>query len=819
MRWHFDVIRIVLSVAWVSALPCCDGPPPQEPEQVLADLERFHKFGDLAQLNGSINAMVVFDDGTGPALYVGGEFSKAGNVELNGVAKWDGGAWVPLGTGVSQSFRARYGGVHAMTVFDDGNGSALYVAGDFKSAGGIEADCIAKWDGQRWSPVGVGADDTIHALAVYDDGEAESLYAAGVFTTATGVGETCIAKLDGEGWSAVSGRIFNPVRDLAVYDDGDGPVLYAGGSFSRAPHTPAHVGPSIPEVVGGIMKWNGAEWTSVGGGVKTTFGIAASVNAMTVFDDGSGPALVIAGDFGTAGGEPVGLIAKWNGESWAPLGSGLSPVKGRASSVEALCVVTDDAGSRLYAGGSFLKAGGQDANGFAQWDGREWSVVEPGSGFHIRALAVLETDAGPVVYAGGSPATSGGMQVNGIARWDGRSWNALKDGVTNSDGEPGSVHVFEVFDDGDGSALYAGGKFTRAGKAAANGIARWDGSEWSALGRGVSVVGEDETKPGSVHALAAMEYSGGGVLYAAGRFNRAGRAAVNDLAKWDGRKWRAVGGGPDTGSSIHALTVFDDGYGPALYAGGRFGSAMKYPDTYLVKWDGYNWSTIGDDVLRGDVTALASFSDHAGPALYVSAHFDAPNVARMFGIGKWDGEKWTLMSGGLDEKSLGYVPSVRAMTPYDDGTGDAMYCGGYIAGYHHEAGSRQPPQVFAIRKWTGQEWSTPGGVLGARSRWGMPDVFALAVFDDGSGPALYVAGSFKTIDELEVNHIARWNGIDWSPLGNGLLGGRRNGTCVRALSVFDDGNGPALFAGGTFTRADASPAANIGAWIRRQTKQ
>jgi hypothetical protein len=40
--------------------------------------------------------------------------------------------------------------------------------------------------------------------------------------------------------------------------------------------------------------------------------------------------------------------------------------------------------------------------------------------------------------------------------------------------------------------------------------------------------------------------------------------------------------------------------------------------------------------------------------------------------------------------------------------------------------------------------------------------------------------------------IARWNGTAWSPLGSGMS------STVNALTVFDDGTGPALYAGGSF---------------------
>jgi hypothetical protein len=57
--------------------------------------------------------------------------------------------------------------------------------------------------------------------------------------------------------------------------------------------------------------------------------------------------------------------------------------------------------------------------------------------------------------------------------------------------------------------LYAGGYFTTAGGSAANNIAQWNGSSWSALGSGVN---------DSVFALAVS----GSTLYAGGGFTTAG---------------------------------------------------------------------------------------------------------------------------------------------------------------------------------------------------------------------------------------------------------------------------------------------------------
>jgi hypothetical protein len=90
----------------------------------------------IGGVNGQVYASTVFDDGSGPALYVAGQFSLAGGVSAHNVAKWDGSSWSALGSGVTG------GTVLALGVYDDGFGPALYAGGSFSLGGG--ADHIAK---------------------------------------------------------------------------------------------------------------------------------------------------------------------------------------------------------------------------------------------------------------------------------------------------------------------------------------------------------------------------------------------------------------------------------------------------------------------------------------------------------------------------------------------------------------------------------------------------------------------------------------------------------------------------------------------------
>ena len=68
--------------------------------------------------------------------------------------------------------------------------------------------------------------------------------------------------------------------------------------------------------------------------------------------------------------------------------------------------------------------------------------------------------------------------------------------------------------------LYVGGSFYYAGGVAANGIAVWDGTQWSALGSGVDA------------QVSALTVVGPGNLFAGGQFALAGRKSSAFIGQW-----------------------------------------------------------------------------------------------------------------------------------------------------------------------------------------------------------------------------------------------------------------------------------------------
>lgn len=742
-----------------------------------------------ADLDVLVNALASFDDGQGdgPTVYAGGSFTTGGDVVLNYIGKLEDNVWAPLGTGTS-------GNVHALLDFDNGSdkGQFLIAGGSFATAGGIQANNIARWDGQSWAALGGGLSGWVFALGSFDDGQGDgpALFAGGLFTAAEKVPVNYVAKWDGQRWSPLGDGVNSLVLSMTVFDDGSGPALYVAGTFTEADGMAANF----------IARWDGEQWSTVGQGMDST------VRSLVVFDDGGGPALYAGGNFTTAGGVAANRIAKWDGVSWSSVGTGVD------GSIRALSVFDDRSGDgpALYSGGSFLEAGGVEASHIAKWDGRNWSALGTGlSSFPNSFASIDPSDEGePALYVGGFFQEAGDNHSPYFAKWNGTDWITTGKGMAGGESFT-TVADLQPFDDGlgDGVALYAGGTFASAGGVGSRWIAKWDGAHWLPVGT------QSDDGDGAIYALAAFQDSeaDGPDLYAGGWFSIIGGITAKSVAKWDGAKWSPLGyvanlpwgQGSGVNGSVYSLAVFDDGAGAQLYVGGFFSHAGEQTAHNIARWDGSEWSVLGDGVTGGNgpirVWAMVVFDDGsgAGEQLYVAGNFTAAGQEPVLHIARWDGTQWSGVGKGLD---MGENDRVYALAVYDDGSGAALYAGGTF----QTAG---PMEVNGLAKWDGSKWSDVGGGTDG-------GVVSLTVFDksgDGS-ESLYVAGFFSMAGGIKANSIARWNGSAWSPLGEGM---GPDAAPVWTMRVFDDGSGtgPALFVGGEFTTAGGQSSSHIAKWI------
>ena len=351
------------------------------------------------------------------------------------------------------------------------------------------------------------------------------------------------------------------------------------------------------------------------------------------------------------------------------------------------------------------------------------------------------------------------------------AWQPTFGGLAGTTAE---VHSLAVFDDGNGPALCAGGAFMRAGGVLVNGIARWDGTNWTALGSGVT--------SGTVDALLAFDDGSGPALYAGGNFDQIDGRPAGGLGKWGGTSWTPLGAVSSV--EFRALATYADVSGLALYG------AANAPGVgaYVMRKRGAQWDNRGG-LIDGEVDALAAFDDGSGAALYVGGYFTDAGGVPVTNIARWDGSAWTSLGSGLGGE-------VDALCVFDDGSGPALYAGGTFT----LAGG---VPAAHIAKWNGSDWSALGDGLGGG---GTTRVSGLAVFDDGVGPALFVAGTFATAGGIEANGIARYDAAGWSALGAGLNGQGR------ALAVFGSDDKSALFVGGAFSSAGGIASNGMAQW-------
>ncbi|MEO6594015.1 MAG: hypothetical protein ABIP94_04610, partial [Planctomycetota bacterium] len=232
------------------------------------------------------------------------------------------------------------GGVFSLASLPNG----LIAAGAFVSAGGVNANNVARWNGTSWSSLGAGTPARTDALAVLPTGD---LVAGGVFANG-------IARWNGTSWFGLGAGIFGHVHALAVLPTGE---LAVGGEFADAGGAGAS----------NVALWNGTTWSSLHPGTN------GDIHAVLSLPNGD---LIAGGVFTYIAGVPANRIARWDGSAWSPLGSGVSYLF-PGGSVDALATLPN---GDLVAGGNFTTAGGISANRIA----RGWQHVVAVRHWHIR---------------------------------------------------------------------------------------------------------------------------------------------------------------------------------------------------------------------------------------------------------------------------------------------------------------------------------------------------------------------------------------------------------------------------------------------------
>ena len=570
----------------------------------------------------------------------------------------------------------------------------------------------------------------------------------------------------------------------------------------------------------GVAIYDGTAWSALGGGIH------GEVYDAEIF----GGQLHVCGDLRDASDNPLGGIARWNGAAWDfnPFGS-VDYVNGMAA-----------LGSQLVIMGDFTDVDGEFIESFAMWDGAQWNDMGASSAYGYDI-----TSDGANVYATGSFEWLGDTYVAHVARWDGTQWHAMGSGLTDEFGDPfdangESIHAWS-------GKVAVTGYFAKAGGQNLPNFAVWNGSSWGTLG----------SDPGF--------FSGGDVPYVIGDY--AGDLLVFNgysfVYRWNGSFWNGIGWGGYVSCAAD--------YGSDLVFGGLFREIIGVRAHNVARYDGAAWHAMaaGDGII-----GITSFGDAETVHVWNDLLLVSGRAQNYYGddvsgavLAGWNGTDWVDMGLGTQSSSLAEIDQ---MVTYQ---GDLV-----VNGSIDNAGG-SPCNSFA--RFDGTSWSPLGNAVTVSGGSGMVvldgELYAivytpakvvaryqpgtdtwLTIGDDPPGYDLYelgtyqgdlvVAGSFPSIDGVTANHIARWDGAAWHPLGAGVEGVVRDlrevdgklvvagsltqagGAAVGRIAAWDGSGwstygsgifgsihsvmdlGGKLYAAGDFSQAGGQPAANIASW-------
>ena len=798
-RWHW-----LTSVGATAALSLCA----QLPAQTSCTSSWSDQFA-LPGVEAQISDTVVWDDGTGPAIYAVGDFPfrRIGGIEnvivqttpviavraAYDIAKWTGRAWEPVGPPIilQSDFINSLQRINTIQVFDpDGAGpasSVLVVGGTPNSASSPSPQSMLQFDGTSWAPfAGQLFRDSSDGNELFDlelyNGD---LYACGRFDESGGLSGIARWDIPTQTWNPLAFGIPTTltnrrVERMAVYDsNNDGtPELFIAGNFEVA-------------VTGGpankLVRWDGTSLRTVPGWTNTSTVAAANLGApsiLKVVDYGDGPSLLVGDAIYTGLTAP----ASTRGVMLARLKSGAAGVNGTWSSVVAQSASGNKGyvfaaemfpgpdGSQLHIGGSRILNGVAGQPPGAKLARRSAAGTFAALGTYstdlpsqtVRWFLPVDWDfAGPgstkllfgaIAYRTGPLGLISGLLPNNIALWNGTSVEFAHSGSDSLSLIP--TVIKELDPDGAGplpTSMYIGHFSPNVDGVTRNSsVVTFDGADYQYTTAG----------PQLVFAINVFTPAAGSTaLYVAGL-----TAGEPFLSRLNGSAWEQVATAdqdptefqPASFDAIETATVAGE---PSLILSGRFSNIAGVPSRFVARYNGTTWFSMDAGLPTPGTNPNLVLQVNEAPQLVTKFNgelfltigwslFNTTTTIPVFSSAmyRWDGAAWTLVG-----------PNPGLLTVLDLGTGPSMYAfgGRQIAGV---AG------VDYVGRWNGTTFESIGGagISFANPVATASAVSGLGVHDFGSGPRLVmVANSAATSGSNAVQGLIRLEGSQWEQVPGG----------------------------------------------------
>ena len=352
---------------------------------------------------------------------------------------------------------------------------------------------------------------------------------------------------------------------------------------------------------------------SLGSGVDKLPGMGRYI-VNRLYTDTVDNLLYAVGGFSSMGGKKCYGIAKWNGQNWDSLGSGIreSFIWDQIQNVEDVIRFQND----IYIAGAFYKCGGKNIISLARWNGTEWFEVGGGltdtSDFGLSQWATVKDMEvfNNELYIIGSFRTAGNINTKGIAKWDGQTWTDLSQGIIN----PNSLLSYQ-------SLMFYNNELY-LGAVAPIGLQKRIGNTWVKVGPGIK-------GDAWINCLEVYQNN----LYVAGYFQTPAGNIDNSLFYTNGTSYFGTAGG------VLPSNLLDiQEYKTELYACGQFNYAGFQPVDRIAKWNGTQWfnTNLSIQIPENNIPGTAYAMEVYDGKLIIAGGFSAINGVQTWNIGSVD---------------------------------------------------------------------------------------------------------------------------------------------------------------------------------------